>query len=334
MKVSFLITYYNQQKYVRQSLESILSISKKCDWEILIGDDGSSDQTIHIVKEYVLKYPNHIFLFIMPRNLNGIYDSVKRASANRLNLLEHATGDLFCVLDGDDYYCDIEFVNESVKICESNINVSVVAFGFKYVFSESEGQRYVLPVDGEIFDKERYLTAFYIPAGACVFRRNTEYNRISFLKSVGYFDDNDILINNLNFGELYSVNRVIYAYRQSEDSIYNSMNRVEQAVLNVQGFDIDVQYIGGFYKNILQLRNASSILTMYVWKTKLEETLGSEKYYKYLNTCKELEDSLTYKIFAYNQLGKKERHIINKLILKLVIKKPKETAKIIISRFV
>ena len=67
MKVSFLVTYYNQKEYVKQSMESILAIDKPCDWEILVGDDGSTDGTIEVVNEYIKQYPSQIKLYIMPR---------------------------------------------------------------------------------------------------------------------------------------------------------------------------------------------------------------------------------------------------------------------------
>ena len=53
MKISFLVTYYNQKKYVKQSMDSILAIDKPCDWEILVGDDGSTDGTDEEVKKYI-----------------------------------------------------------------------------------------------------------------------------------------------------------------------------------------------------------------------------------------------------------------------------------------
>ena len=43
MKVSFLVTYYQQARFVRESLDSILALEKPAEWEILIGDDGSAD---------------------------------------------------------------------------------------------------------------------------------------------------------------------------------------------------------------------------------------------------------------------------------------------------
>ena len=88
MKISFLVTYYNQKEYVKQSIESILAIEKPCDWEILVGDDGSTDGTIQEVKRYIEEYPDRIKMYVMPRENGKNYDSVKRASANRLNILE------------------------------------------------------------------------------------------------------------------------------------------------------------------------------------------------------------------------------------------------------
>lgn len=104
MKISFLVTYFNQKKYVEQSIKSILAIEKPCDWEIIVGDDGSTDGTIEEVEKFIRFYPDKIKLFIMPRELGKTYDAVKRASANRLNILEQSTGDIFCTLDGDDFF--------------------------------------------------------------------------------------------------------------------------------------------------------------------------------------------------------------------------------------
>ena len=53
MKISFLVTYLNQETYVRQSMNSILTIEKPEEWEILIGDDGSLYRTRDKVDGYI-----------------------------------------------------------------------------------------------------------------------------------------------------------------------------------------------------------------------------------------------------------------------------------------
>ena len=77
MKVSFLITYYNQKEYVHESIQSVLKIRKSnIEWEILVGDDGSTDGTIEEIEKYVKTDPEHIKLFIMPRERGKKYFSV------------------------------------------------------------------------------------------------------------------------------------------------------------------------------------------------------------------------------------------------------------------
>ncbi|MGO5084630.1 glycosyltransferase family 2 protein [Oliverpabstia intestinalis] len=312
MKVSFLVTYYNQKEYVKQSLDSILAIDKPCDWEILIGDDGSSDGTIEEVNKYVKKHPDNIKLYVMPRENGKKYDSVRRASANRLNILEHSTGDIFCVLDGDDYYCDTSFLSDAVKIFEKYNDISVIAFGFKYDTDGVTGQDITLPTEmmNQRVDKKIFLKKFYIPAGGCVHRNCFGNKRTDFIKRVGYFDDNNIIINSLNYGEIFSVNRAIYAYRQTGQSVYTSMNALERAVLNVQGLDVDIKLSKDGLKSILMERYASSLILMYIWKSKIRENLGSEKCKKYEDGCSTLIPSYCYNLLKYEQLPEQQKDIL------------------------
>ena len=68
MKISFLVTYYQQEKYVQESMESLLALKKPPEWEILIGDDGSTDGTVEVAQTYVRQDPEHIRLFVMDRD--------------------------------------------------------------------------------------------------------------------------------------------------------------------------------------------------------------------------------------------------------------------------
>lgn len=318
MKVSFLVTYYNQKKYVRESLDSILAIRKKCDWEILVGDDGSTDGTIEEVKKYVEKFPDKIKLYIMPREKEQKYDSVKRASANRLNILKHSTGDIFCVLDGDDYYIDYNFINESIDIFNKNANVSIVAFGYETIEKGITAKKYTLKSSKSehMFDEIDYLKDYYIPAGACVFRKSFGIKRIDYLKKIGFFDDNNILINNLNYGGIYAVNRVIYAYRQVDGSVFSSMKMLEKAVLNVQGMDVDLRYAPVELKKYVVKRYARDIVYMYIWKKEIERILGVDKFERYKEGCLTMQQSLCYDILNGDII--KKRNSTFKIVRKAI----------------
>jgi len=336
MRVSFLVTYYNQEQYVRQSMESILAIDKPCEWEILVGDDGSTDGTIQAVEEYVKKYPNHIKLFVMPREDNKKYESLKRVSENRLNLLEHAEGDFFCTLDGDDYYCDTGFIEDSLTAFKNDKNISVVAFGYRNVTNGVEGEDHILPLKKcqGFIDKSLYLKSFYIHAGACVYKKIWGHDRLEYIKNIGYFDDNDILINNLNYGSMYAFNRAIYAYRQTGISIFTSMNEVERAVLNVEGHDVDLKLIQEKYREDLFKRNSKSIITMYIWKNHLKKLFGEDKYERYLTAFNGIQNSIGYKIMIFDQLTSAEKKYLKTKIRKLEKNEIKFTVKTIIKKII
>ena len=235
MKISFLVTFYNQEQYVKKNLDSILSIDISCDWEILVGDDGSSDGTLNVVNAYIEKYPENIKLFTIPRDKYVEYDSVSRASLNRLNLLSNCSGDYFCLIDGDDYYIDKAFIQESIEAFSTNSNISVVSFDYCYLINGKIRKRSNLngSFNNEIIDKHTYLRKLYYHSGSCVYKVAWDSSRINYIRELGYFDDNDIVINSLNFGEMFHVDRPIYVYRQTGKSIYTSMDDIKKALLNV-----------------------------------------------------------------------------------------------------
>lgn len=302
MKISFLVTYYNQKEYVKQSMDSILAIEKPCDWEILVGDDGSTDGTIQEVERYIEEYPDRIKMYVMPRENGKNYDSVKRASANRLNILEHSTGDLFCTLDGDDYYCDKSFVKNAVRIFEQFEDISIVAFGYKYDIDGVLEQEITLPMEksNQRVDKKTFLKNYYLPAGGCVHRKCFDNTRIKYIKQIGYFDDNNIVINSLNYGEMFAINKGVYAYRQTGQSVYTSMNKLEQAVLNVQGMDVDLRLIDDKLKQEIIERYSSALILMYIWKKQIQSLLGEKKCDRYEKGCATLQPSYCYELLKCN----------------------------------
>jgi glycosyltransferase involved in cell wall biosynthesis len=330
MKISFLVTYYNQEKYVERSINSILNIEKKCDWEIIIGDDGSSDYTQNIVQKYISKDPEHISMYVMPREPYCKTQVVKRSSLNRINILSKATGDFFCFLDGDDWYCDTKFVTDALDIFSRYTNVATVAFGYQMI--ESNGaisKKETLPAGA--LNVCTYIRNTYVPAGACVFRMLPK-SEIDKLKSIGFYDDNDIVIENFNIGDIFAIDRIIYCYQQSDNSTYNSMNFVEKALLNVQGFDVDISYLPQFEKE-LTARYSSSILTLNFYKRRLQHYIGT-KLLQYYDASKSIPNSITNIFLEYSnnshELSKEEKNIRINIVFHALISNPKEFVKLIV----
>jgi glycosyltransferase involved in cell wall biosynthesis len=90
--ISILIPCFNSEKYISETLDSVLS-QTYTNWECIVVDDHSTDNSTQVVEEYCQKYPDKIKLYVNPR---------KGACAARNVAFEKSTGDYIQYLDADD----------------------------------------------------------------------------------------------------------------------------------------------------------------------------------------------------------------------------------------
>lgn len=95
-RVSICVTTYNQHRYIRECLQSVLAQALECDAEILVGDDCSDDGTSEIVAGFAAAHPALITLVRHVPRLG--------ASSNTKALLRRCAGEYLARLDGDDYW--------------------------------------------------------------------------------------------------------------------------------------------------------------------------------------------------------------------------------------
>lgn len=95
MKVAILMSTYNGEAFLGQQIDSIISQSFK-DWKLYIRDDGSTDATIKIIKEYCIK----------DNRINFIHDNFKRLGPKRsfFALLKQVDADYYFFSDQDDVW--------------------------------------------------------------------------------------------------------------------------------------------------------------------------------------------------------------------------------------
>src|ERR1035438_1167895 len=99
VKLSIMMLTYNHERFIAQALNSILSQRVTFDYEIVIGDDFSSDGTRDILARFCHKYPERIVLLLRERNIGAI--------RNMVATFAECQGEYVALLEGDDYWiCD------------------------------------------------------------------------------------------------------------------------------------------------------------------------------------------------------------------------------------
>lgn len=292
--LSFLVTYYNQQDYVSRSLNSIFKQNLTDDFEVLVGDDGSSDDTVSRVEEFQKKYPRKIKIFIQPREQKN-YLSVIRASQNRLNLLLHAGGEYVCFLDGDDEYCDFDFAQQAVDELKKNPAAVGVAHNHVDVAKDGEKKLHHNITDRDFITLKDYAKNLYIHVGAIIFRR-PKPEELSEIIKLQAFDDNNITYFFLNRGNLLYRNIDVYSYHSNENSICSSADVLEMKLLNAVDYAV--------IKKIIQKAHFTLFLRyfdtrFYVYKNR--NLLDEQKYQKWKAWA--MSRSIDYMILEWKELS-------------------------------
>src|SRR5215208_3554649 len=118
--VSVSVITYNHERFIVQALESILIQKVNFKYEVIIGDDCSTDNTRKILEEYAVKYPDRIKLILHEKKGEGIPGKL-----NFISTIEAARGKYIALLDGDDFWTDESKLQKQVDFLEKNPGYSI-----------------------------------------------------------------------------------------------------------------------------------------------------------------------------------------------------------------
>lgn len=132
MKISVIISSYNYGKYLEEAIDSVIGQTYK-DWELIIVDDGSSDNSIEIIKSYCAK-DERIKLFQHDDKLNhGLKETL-------LLGIEHVTGDWIAFLESDDYLSPYNLAKK-VDVIKRHPEVKLVFNKVKFMGEENRTKK-------------------------------------------------------------------------------------------------------------------------------------------------------------------------------------------------
>lgn len=95
--VSVLMITYNHERFLAEAIEGVLAQTCDFDFELIIGEDASTDGTREIALDYQRRHPEVIRVVYGHRNV-GLQENTRR-------IFERARGDFVAYCEGDDYWC-------------------------------------------------------------------------------------------------------------------------------------------------------------------------------------------------------------------------------------
>lgn len=120
--VSIPMLVYNHEQYLRQALDSILMQKVNFSYEIVVGEDASSDASREILLGYKQRYPE-IFKLILHKENVGIGENSKSRRP-------YLNGKYIAPIEGDDFWLDEYKLQKQVDFLEKNLDFSAVAHRF------------------------------------------------------------------------------------------------------------------------------------------------------------------------------------------------------------
>ena len=125
--ISIIVPVYNAEKFIRETMDSVLAQTYPC-WELLLIEDGSSDGSVNVIEEYIAeKGESRIRLIRLPSN--------QGAARARNKGLEEAAGRYIAYLDADDLWTPEKLEHELRFMEEKG-----AAFAFTgYEFADEHG---------------------------------------------------------------------------------------------------------------------------------------------------------------------------------------------------
>lgn len=116
-KISVIVASYNYQDFIKETLDSLMAQTYK-NFEVIVVDDGSRDNSLNVIKEYIEKYDN-IFLYTHENNMNqGLSKTIQLA-------LTKSSGVYIAFCESDDYWTP-NHLEEKIKIINTHPNTPFI----------------------------------------------------------------------------------------------------------------------------------------------------------------------------------------------------------------
>ncbi|WP_299228831.1 glycosyltransferase [uncultured Psychroserpens sp.] len=217
--VSICVQTYNHEAYIAECLDGLLAQETTFSFEILLGEDASTDETRAICMTYAEKYPDKIKLFLHHRENNIKVHGNPTGRFNFLYNLYQSTGTYIAFCEGDDYWIDPLKLQKQIDFLEANQSCVVSWTNYKSFngFDFVENQ-FNFEETNRIINFDTIFSPYCTLTLTVVFKKSALM--ISAINNFEYFKDNTLYAMLLQNGDGIFMNFIAAVYREHQGGVY------------------------------------------------------------------------------------------------------------------
>jgi predicted O-linked N-acetylglucosamine transferase (SPINDLY family)/GT2 family glycosyltransferase len=243
MKVSVLMVTYNHENFIAQAIESVLMQKVDFEYELVIGEDYSTDNTRQIVIDYQRKYSDKIRLLLPEVNLG--------AHKNFLNTFKACQGQYLAILEGDDYWTSGEKLQKQVDFLDKNLDFAI-CFHNVLVFWQDNSRSPVIFLHNQPKTStiENLLINNFISTPSVMYRAGLvqQFPNWFYEQSMG---DWTFHILNAQHGKIGYIDEVMATYRVHAKGVWSSKSRESQIKETIRMLDTIKYHFSSQYQAII-----------------------------------------------------------------------------------
>lgn len=232
--VSVFCLTFNQEKYIKDALDSFLSQLVDFNVEIVVHDDASTDKTPKILEEYSKKYPEIVKVFTETENVySRVGDTIE---VERIHI-KNVKGKYVSSCEGDDYWTDPYKLFLQVQALENNASCCFSTHKVQILDLRNSDNNGILPkqsLPSGIIKQSDFIdlvNSDYPFQTSCYFMRKEVYEE--FLDTYPDYarlmptSDEAVMYYMGNKGDVYYIDRTMSCWRKFTENSWNETNLVK-----------------------------------------------------------------------------------------------------------
>ena len=274
MSLTVLVFTYNHENYVSQALDSVLMQEFDGEYEIVVVDDCSTDNTQDILLEYERRHPEIIRLVFTEKNLNN--------NQIMIQLFEAEDGEYIALLEGDDFWTSPTKLQKQLQFLDDHPECGMCFHNVAHLYEHDDSRQQVLhhPRGQKTFHTlNDVLEKSYIAFGSIVCRAGLIARFPDWFRSF-FATDRALCILYAERATIGYLDEVMGTYRIHSNGVWSGLDvigKLEQMIQSDEEMDVN---LAGRYHTIFKRSIAYSNFYLALSHAKRGNVAAAARYLK------------------------------------------------------